>query len=502
MLLLHLILSLLLLCTFPLARAGVATADDTDAGMFYSGLWVPDGDPNTFGHHDTWTNQSGASVSFDFIGTQIQVFATRRPAGTYLTNVSFSVDGGAPTLWLSEDFVPQITYQNLVYTSGDLSPTQHQLTITNLGGIFWLDFVQYETADSAPVTSNAPGTTTSAPRSTTSETAAPPFSTSQHLSTVFQTQTASTTSSTSPETSSSGTVPGSSMTTGTTVLRPPTDLSVSTPQTSTTGGAPVQSPSPGSTTDGNTGLSAAPAATGSSSKTSIIVGVVVGVVGVIALLLAAFWWLRMRRKSQTSDKSAAMPYDTAHTPEAAQFSKGQLLASPAVQTPDSWSRMPLVSERGPPSTDSSLSSPGFSHYTHNVEPLDADAAGFLEKLRADQASSPRGSSATDRPLPYLPGPQMRPMPGRADGAAPVSLATSAGSSSGGNTSFSGALSPPQSPWVQRTFREARDGGVRLAGGPIADPDANMFTPAGYDTDVVETLPPSYAQLHAAGLDES
>ena len=48
--------------------AGTATADDTDAGMFYSGLWVPDGDPNTFGHHDTWTNQSGASVTFNFIG--------------------------------------------------------------------------------------------------------------------------------------------------------------------------------------------------------------------------------------------------------------------------------------------------------------------------------------------------------------------------------------------------------------------------------------------------
>ena len=50
------------------AAADVHTADDVDAGMFYSGLWVPDGDPNTFGHHDTWTNQSGAAVTFNFIG--------------------------------------------------------------------------------------------------------------------------------------------------------------------------------------------------------------------------------------------------------------------------------------------------------------------------------------------------------------------------------------------------------------------------------------------------
>ena len=65
--------SLLLL---PPALAGTATADDTDAGMFYSGLWVPDGDPNTFGHHDTWTNQTGASVTFDFIG---EVESSRYP---------------------------------------------------------------------------------------------------------------------------------------------------------------------------------------------------------------------------------------------------------------------------------------------------------------------------------------------------------------------------------------------------------------------------------------
>ena len=35
---------------------------------------------------------------------------------------------------------------------------------------------------------------------------------------------------------------------------------------------------------------------GSSSRTPIIIGVVVGVAGLIALLLAALWWLRMRSK--------------------------------------------------------------------------------------------------------------------------------------------------------------------------------------------------------------
>ena len=66
-----LLLYLLLSTAKTLVRADEETADDVDAGMFYSGLWVPDGDPNTFGHHDTWTNQSGAAVNFNFIGKRL-----------------------------------------------------------------------------------------------------------------------------------------------------------------------------------------------------------------------------------------------------------------------------------------------------------------------------------------------------------------------------------------------------------------------------------------------
>ena len=43
-------------------------ADDMNPGMYYTGLWVPHADSNAFGCHDTWTNQTGATVSFDFIG--------------------------------------------------------------------------------------------------------------------------------------------------------------------------------------------------------------------------------------------------------------------------------------------------------------------------------------------------------------------------------------------------------------------------------------------------
>ncbi|KAH9848576.1 hypothetical protein C2E23DRAFT_432275 [Lenzites betulinus] len=138
--------SFVLLCFVTLALAEVQDADDTNPGMFYTGIWTPDGDPNAFGSHDTWTNQSGASVSFDFIGTQVSVFVTRRPIGTYLTNASFSIDGGPPTFWTTSDPVPAISYKNLVYTSRSLSRAQHRITVTNLGKFFWLDYMEYTVA--------------------------------------------------------------------------------------------------------------------------------------------------------------------------------------------------------------------------------------------------------------------------------------------------------------------------------------------------------------------
>lgn len=71
-------LAVLILATRVLAD--VQDADDTNVGMFYTGLWVPDGDPNTFGKHDTWTNQSGASVVFDFIGKPYSVMPCPSPS--------------------------------------------------------------------------------------------------------------------------------------------------------------------------------------------------------------------------------------------------------------------------------------------------------------------------------------------------------------------------------------------------------------------------------------
>ena len=79
----------------------------------------------------------------------MKVFATQRPTGTYLTNVSFQIDDGAPSFWVSTDNVAQETFNKLVYTSpGTLSMEgEHRITITNYGFVFWLVYLEVATPD-------------------------------------------------------------------------------------------------------------------------------------------------------------------------------------------------------------------------------------------------------------------------------------------------------------------------------------------------------------------
>ncbi|KAI0690658.1 hypothetical protein C8T65DRAFT_745723 [Cerioporus squamosus] len=454
----------------PLALAGTATADDTDAGMFYSGLWVPDGDPNTFGHHDTWTNQSGASVTFDFIGTEIQVFATRRPSGTYLTNVSFSIDG------------------NLVYTSPSLSPSQHHITITNFGEIFWLDFVQFTTADFIPSSGGGAGgsvvvsssTSTSTTSTQVSSTSSSPQTTSSPRSTTAQSQlTGSAASSSSSESSSTTATSTSLMTTSSGASTGSGFLSVD--------GAPLSTAASGpSSTDGSAGTAfAAPAnaSSGSSSRTPTIIGIVVGVVGMIALLLAALWWFRMRSRQS---KQAVPEMSFATAPElgmAVSHSSKDRSESDLPQTPQSG--VPLLG--------------GDSHNTfsppNQTTTSEADALRHLEKLRQEENSSARVSGPSSslsssgpgarRPLPSAPG-------SRSSGASAfINDPTDGFRSSFANSTASGSHATsgaPLGPSV-RTVRYSRDAGIRLAGGPLGETEPPV------DFDEVETLPPSYAQIH-------
>ncbi|RPD65307.1 hypothetical protein L226DRAFT_609780 [Lentinus tigrinus ALCF2SS1-7] len=472
----------------PIALAGVATADDTDAGMFYSGLWVPDGDPNTFGHHDTWTNQSGASVAFDFIGTQIQVFATRRPSGTYLTNVSFSIDGGPSTLWTTSDFVPEITYQNLVYTSPSLAPSQHHITITNFGAIFWLDYVQFTTADSIPSSggggdASSTFTSTSSTHSPSTSSSSPQTSSSRSTALQSQSPPSSTTTSSSAGTSTTNPLmdqtssPSSSGLTSSSDSSSTNSFTTTSAQSSTGDSVPTALGVP------------ANASSGSSSRTPIIIGVVVGVMGLIALLFAALWWVRVRLRLREQPLPNMM---FATAPElglpASQLSKDRAPLSPP-QTPHSG--VPLLGMNAPNAGSADPEDPQGAPGESTLQPL--------AKLLEEQASSTRVSGMSPSPSPAVPGAR-RPLPSAPDSrpsgtSALMGALTDGVRSSFADSTFSGSNPSSGSsmgPNV-RMVRYSRDAGIRLAGGPLGEADSQTWTPVEYDE--VETLPPSYAHIH-------
>ena len=48
--------------------AGTVDVQDNDPGMVYSGFWLEDPQPFAHGGFEHWTNQTGASVYYDFKG--------------------------------------------------------------------------------------------------------------------------------------------------------------------------------------------------------------------------------------------------------------------------------------------------------------------------------------------------------------------------------------------------------------------------------------------------
>ncbi|KAL7284886.1 hypothetical protein ACG7TL_002200 [Trametes sanguinea] len=508
----------------------VEDVDDTNPGMFYTGSWVPDGDPHTFGSHDTWTNQSGASVTFNFIGTQIKVFVTRRPVGTYLSNASFSIDGGPSEFWTTEDPVPAISYKNLVYTSKSLSPAQHKITVTNFGAVFWLDYMEYTVASGG----NLPTSTTSPTNPSPSPTNSEPQSTNSSPQ-VTPTQTNPTQS----QTGSSNTASGNGSQTSRSIPAAPTSGSGGK---SATSGAATSSTSHG---DGYDGMSASgggvswsfskgwssptgmaspgnASSSTSSSRTGMVVGIVVGVLGGIALLLASLWWLRMRSQARQRalNSLAATPFAGQSPYPSAYFTKDHPPMTPEqlatlhpyhLQNPDpaanQWilaqatghgeiileaipaEHAEMLTGRGPasiPSVPETAQPSAHSHSTRNMPPSRSAWLARALSLSSARYRDP-GLGSTTGATSTL-----------SDTTAYASSPVSAPSATSGSSSHR--------PLYFRVLRRSRDGGVRIAGGRPGARGSQMYTPAEYD-DVLEvlsessTMPPSYAQYsHSAVSD--
>ncbi|EIW52020.1 uncharacterized protein TRAVEDRAFT_40785 [Trametes versicolor FP-101664 SS1] len=526
-------LAVLMLATRVLAD--VQDADDTNVGMFYTGLWVPDGDPNTFGKHDTWTNQSGASVVFDFIGTEISVFVTRRPVGTYLSNASFSIDGGPPTLWTTSDPVPAISYKNKVYTSPSLPPAQHRITVTNLGEIFWLDYMEYTIASTPPGGNPPPGTTTTSTSDASIESStdisAPSVSVAS-VGTPTVGTPASATDARPPSTTSSAPGTQSPSVSGAPAgtAAPTSDTRGSTAAPATDTHTDTQSSSVSAVPAGTAGSASASATSSSSSHTGVIVGVVVGVLGGIALLISAIWWFRLRAQGRQL-ALAATPYAdpssrmAAYPPrEPPMTQRGMLPLLPSgrhapASDPGGYYNRPAL----PHPVERAQSEPGgrssSKHNTffqaHEAPPRSIPYQGLYAPV-----SSPSSVSAgdTDIILEAIPEDQIRmssstglasspstPEMASARSARSVWLPRALTFSSASQRSVPRATSPPPAapgPRYFRVLRQSRDGGVRIAGGRLGELGAQPWTPAAYDDalDVrseASTMPPSYAQFASA-----
>ncbi|OSC96907.1 hypothetical protein PYCCODRAFT_1472230 [Trametes coccinea BRFM310] len=528
----------------------VEDVDDTNPGMFYTGSWVPDGDPHTFGSHDTWTNQSGASVTFNFIGTQIKVFVTRRPVGTYLSNASFSIDGGPSEFWTTEDPVPAISYKNLVYTSKSLSPAQHKITVTNFGAVFWLDYMEYTQPSVTPTQTNPTQSQTGSSNTASGN--------------------GSQTSRSSPAAPTSGSG-GKSATSG--AATSSTSHGDGYDGMSASGGGVSWSYSKGWSNPTGMASPGNASSSTSSSRTGMVVGIVVGVLGGIALLLASLWWLRMRSQARQRalNSLAATPFAGQSPYPSAYFTKDHPPSNPPPMIQRSM--LPLPMSRFAPASD-----PGAAGYPSSIppseprprsEPVDPRPSKYVEASRAYEASP--------QPLPYsditsfaippssataghgeiileaIPAEHAEMLTGRGPASIPsvpetaqpsahsystrnmppsrsawlaraLSLSsaryrdpalgstTAATSTLSDTTAYaSSPVSAPSAtsgssshrPLYFRVLRRSRDGGVRIAGGRPGARGSQMYTPAEYD-DVLEvlsessTMPPSYAQYsHSA-----
>ncbi|KAH9934451.1 uncharacterized protein BXZ73DRAFT_45769 [Epithele typhae] len=488
-----------LLCFLSCAVVKGEIVKDNDPGMVYSGFWLADGSPNALGNHETWTNQSGASVYYDFTGTQVKVYATRRPVGTYMTLVSFTIDDDQPMMWDTTDPVEQETFNTLVYTSNTLPAGQHRIEMQNLGSIFWLVYLDVTTSDITPLPINPPSSSTT----TTSSSTTSQSTTSTSTSTAIPTKPASV-SSTSSQSLSSPTFPSS---VSSTMSASPTssDSSQVTIAEGSTDGTSQSPSSPTVTAQSNVNTSPP---TRLASRTPLIVGIVAGLLGVISLLAAFFLYYRMRRtKAHPSDRLESPPPEPERKPSSAEASFGKSSYSSfhqrisrACQAADAHGSLHASVHVQPPTKDAPpLAPPARPYDTRASSPSESDHGPHYPSGTSSNVSRTQYLSyapvATSAPPPS---PHARPLPSRPSPVPDVPPPPFSPTTPLGNARPFGGVSAYTTVDDKSAYmvRRARDGGVRVAGGTPDGSESGWVSSewddaAGGREAENETLPPRY-----------
>ncbi|KAF6744272.1 hypothetical protein DFP72DRAFT_1078820 [Ephemerocybe angulata] len=111
---------------------GVLALDDRDTTIVYSTGWGQAGSSNEFNGTTTFTTTNGATAKVTFVGTSITVYGTVPGGLLSRASSTYSIDGGAPVLFVSTPAIG-VQYNQVFFTSPTLPAASHTLTITNTG---------------------------------------------------------------------------------------------------------------------------------------------------------------------------------------------------------------------------------------------------------------------------------------------------------------------------------------------------------------------------------
>ncbi|KAJ7290053.1 hypothetical protein C8J57DRAFT_1114044 [Mycena rebaudengoi] len=268
--------------------------DDADARIKYSGAWKRAGSVKDFQHTAIQSTAAGASLSLEFVGKSISYYggATGNPM-----HASIVIDGGAAV-----NVVPTNPTEtnNLYFSSGALSDGKHTLVITAMDtNAVWVDYFLVgpgtESGGNTPADPGTPITHTNTTNSGADTSAGAPPSNPSGTAQVGKLGSSSTGAIGAPPT---GTAPDSSSSTTTIVVN-------------------------------NVNAGSAP------SILPIVLGVVGGLLFLIALILIAVFCIRRRKRTRSA---ARMDISEDAFRYGSVMATSQLDVTPVVSRPTSYSR--------------------------------------------------------------------------------------------------------------------------------------------------------------------
>ncbi|KAF7318466.1 hypothetical protein HMN09_00355800 [Mycena chlorophos] len=129
---------------------GLAVVDDSDSAVVYSGAWPTFGSGEEFQATTHCSTEVGSTATFEFTGTQVDVYGTMA-ANSTTASLSFAVDQGTSVSFAEPSGTTSDVHHQLFYSSGPLSNSKHTLLITqaavapssNTNCSLYLDFVTY-----------------------------------------------------------------------------------------------------------------------------------------------------------------------------------------------------------------------------------------------------------------------------------------------------------------------------------------------------------------------